>query len=311
MKIEWRKCGLIYCPAGEGYFKSHATRPIPYRMDEGTLRLFFSSRDADGRMLPTYIDVDVGNPSKILSICDRPLIDLGSPGTFDDSGVTLGCILTMDDQVRFYYTGWKRRRVVSFELAMGILAWDFQSDSCKRIFQGPILAQDIDHPLLVAGPFVVAENGRFKMWYCSGIDWKFPNDNPEPIYTVFYAESSDGIKWVPHGKPVFDRKFDGEVVSAPWVLKLKSRYLMWYSSRGYATSSAKCYSIGMAESEDGVAWSRQDEDAGILRSESGWDSEMVCYPSFYPYNDKIYMFYCGNHVGRGGIGYAVAENFMK
>ena len=84
MKIEWRKCGLIYCPAGEGYFKSHATRPIPYRMDEGTLRLFFSSRDADGRMLPTYIDVDVGNPSKILSICDRPLIDLGSPGTFDD-----------------------------------------------------------------------------------------------------------------------------------------------------------------------------------------------------------------------------------
>jgi hypothetical protein len=311
MKIEWRKRGLIYCPDGDGYFKSHATRPIPYRMDEDTLRLFFSSRDADDRMLPTYIDVDASNPSKILSVCDRPLIDLGSPGTFDVSGVTLGCILTIDDQVRFYYTGWKRRRLVSFELSIGILAWDSESNRCKRIFQGPILAQDINHPLLVAGPFVVTENGHFRMWYCSGTDWKFPNGNPEPIYTVFYAESSDGIKWVSHGKPVFSRKFEGEVVSAPWVLKLKSRYLMWYSTRGHATSSAKCYSIGMAESEDGVAWNRQDEEAGILKSDSGWDSEMVCYPSFYPYNDKIYMFYCGNHVGRGGIGYAVAENFMN
>ena len=211
----------------------------------------------------------------------------------------------------FYYTGWKRRRVVSFELSIGIILWDKESDTFSRLFQGPVIAQDKNHPLLVAGPFVMVEGDRFKMWYCSGTDWKFPDGNPEPIYTVFYAESDDGINWAPHNQPVIDYKFDGEVVSAPWVLKVKNKYLMWYSTRGHETKLAKSYTIGFAESNDGITWERLDEQAGISRSESGWDSEMICYPAFYPYQDKIYMFYSGNGVGRGGVGYAVADNFLS
>lgn len=310
-RINWRKKGLIYCPDGEGYFKTHAARPVPFRLDDDTLRLFFSSRDGDDRMLPTYIDLDVRDPGKILNVRDSPLVDLGEPGTFDDSGVTLGSVVRFNDHVLFYYTGWKRRRVVSFELSIGILVWDQLNDTFSRLFQGPVLAQDINHPLLVAGPFVTAEDGRCKMWYCSGTGWRFPEGNPEPIYTVFFAESDDGISWAPNKQPVIDYKFDGEVISAPWVLKLKDRYQMWYSTRGHETRVAKSYTIGMAESEDGIKWQRFDEAAGISRSESGWDSEMICYPAFYPFEDRVYMFYSGNGVGRGGVGYAVADNFLS
>ena len=186
MKIAWQKRGLIYCPDGAGYFKSHATRPIPHRVDEDTLRLFYSSRDADDRMLPTFIDVDISEPSKITRVAGGPLVGLGSPGTFDNSGVTLACIVQVGDRTLFYYTGWKRSKVVSFELSIGILIWDGNSTRCSRLYQGPVLGQDIHHPLLVAGPFVTVEDGRFRMWYCSGTDWKFPSDNPEPIYTVHY-----------------------------------------------------------------------------------------------------------------------------
>src|SRR5687767_4003421 len=192
-KIHWQKKGLIYCPDGAGYFKTHAARPVPYRLNDDTLRLFFSSRDADDRMLPTYIDLDVRDPAKIVKLCNEPLAGLGKPGTFDDSGVTLGSVVEFNDRVLFYYTGWKRRRVVSFELSIGIIAWDKERDSFTRLFQGPVLAQDINHPLLVAGPYVMVEGDRLKMWYCSGTDWRFPDGNPEPIYTVFYAESDDGI----------------------------------------------------------------------------------------------------------------------
>lgn len=310
-KINWQKKGLIYCPDGTGYFKTHAARPIPYRLNEDTLRLFFSSRDADDRMLPTFIDVELRDPAKIVKVCNHPLVGLGDPGTFDDSGVTPGSVVEFNNRVLFYYTGWKRRRVVSFELSIGIILWDKESDSFSRLFQGPILAQDKNHPLLVAGPFVMVDGARFKMWYCSGTDWKFPDGNPEPIYTVFYAESDDGINWVPYNQPVIDYKFDGEVVSAPWVLNVKNKYLMWYSTRGHETKLAKSYTIGLAESNDGISWKRMDEQAGISRSESGWDSEMICYPAFYPYQDKIYMFYSGNGVGRGGVGYAVADNFLS
>lgn len=312
MKPNWKKKGLIYCPSGEGFFKTHATRPVPYRIDDNTLRLFFSSRDHDDRMLPAFIDVEIQNPSKIIRISGHPLIGLGDPGAFDDSGVTLSVsAITHNGNVYFYYTGWKRRRVVSFELSIGVILWDEGSESFQRVFQGPIVGQDRHHPLLAGGPFVMIDDGRFKMWYCSGTDWKFPNGNPEPIYTVFYAESDDGITWSPNGKPVIKYRYDGEVVSAPWVMKLNNKYLMWYSTRGHATRAEKNYSIGYAESDDGIYWERLDHLAGISTSPSGWDSEMVCYPSLYPHEDKIYMFYSGNNVGKSGIGYAVADNFMS
>jgi hypothetical protein len=309
--IEWKKMGRIFVPSGEGFFKTHAARPVPYQLSGDVLRIFFSSRDHDDRMLPTFIDVEADNPANILHVGEQPLVGLGDPGTFDDSGVTLGSITVRDGIASLYYTGWKRRRSsVSFELSIGMLRWNRERDDYQRAFAGPILGQDKNHPLLTAGPFVISEGGVYRMWYCSGTDWKFPQNNPEPIYTVFYAESSDGINWTPRNNPVIDFKYDGEVISAPWVLKVKDKYCMWYSTRGHATKQAKNYRIGYAESADGISWTRLDELAGITCSESGWDSEMICYPSFHAFNDKVYMFYSGNAVGRGGLGYAVADNFL-
>src|SRR2546423_11957862 len=228
--VTWQKKGLIYCPDGTGYFKTHAARPIPYRLNKDTLRLFLSSRDANDRMLPAYLDLEIDDPSQIVRTCDAPLIQLGDPGCFDDSGVTLGRIVDRGGEVVLYYTGWKRRRVVSFELSIGLIAWNQKTDVFRRVFQGPILSQDKHHPLFVGGPFVMEDSGRYKMWYCSGTDWKFPEGNPEPIYTVFYAESDDGINWASKSGPVIHYRFDGEVVTAPWVLKSRKEYLMWYST---------------------------------------------------------------------------------
>jgi hypothetical protein len=42
-------------------------------------------------------------------------------------------------------------------------------------------------------------------------------------------------------------------------------------------------------------------------SDSGWDSEMVCYPYVFKHNDNIYMLYNGNRYGLSGFGIARAE----
>src|SRR4051812_35127895 len=181
-ELRWTKKGMIYRPDGAGYFKSHAARPVPYRLDEDTVRLFFSSRDSDDRMLPTFIDVLAEDPVKVLRANDRPLVELGRPGCFDDSGLTLGSIVDRGGEAFLYYTGWKRRRVVTFELSIGIIVWRKSDNIFQRLFEGPILSQDRYHPLLVAGPFVVAEGTGYRMWYCSGTDWRFPEGGPEPIY---------------------------------------------------------------------------------------------------------------------------------
>ena len=49
------------------------------------------------------------------------------------------------------------------------------------------------------------------------------------------------------------------------------------------------------------------KESNFFCSESGWDSEMVCYPYVFEYNDKLYMLYNGNGYGKTGIGLAVLE----
>ena len=67
------------------------------------------------------------------------------------------------------------------------------------------------------------------------------------------------------------------------------------------------YRIGYAYSLDMLHWTRDDSKAGIDISQDGWDSEMIAYPHVFELNDKIYMFYLGNNVGRYGFGLAELE----
>jgi len=55
-----------------------------------------------------------------------------------------------------------------------------------------------------------------------------------------------------------------------------------------------------------VCW-RSDEEVGIGKSESGWDSEMIEYCYYYQHGGQKLLFYNGNGFGRTGFGYAVLE----
>jgi hypothetical protein len=51
-------------------------------------------------------------------------------------------------------------------------------------------------------------------------------------------------------------------------------------------------------------WVRDDLKAGIDISNEGWDDEMISYPHVFELDQKIYMLYLGNQVGRYGFGLA-------
>jgi hypothetical protein len=311
---KWEKRGLIFSRDDGVFFKSHAMRVVPYLKQNGLLRLFLSSRCGEDMMHPTFIDVDPEDPTKVIEVGEEPLLEIGSPGLFDDSGITLGSIVRTESHDYAYYTGWKRRRYgVSFELSIGVALINDDGDTMEKISSGPVLAQDRNHPFLVAGPFVIKDdNSGFRMWYCSGAQWKQREHGPEPIYTVYNALSDDGLTWRDFSKtPSIPYVFDGEVISAPWVLRLNNGYLMYYPFRGSIDRDAKKYTIGAAVSVDGMNWVRRDSEVGVDKSESGWDSEMICYPAIFNYGDRTYMFYSGNAVGKGGIGYAVADTKLE
>ena len=310
----WKKRGRIFNRENGIFFKSHSSRVVPYYRSNGDLRLFFSSRCADDIMHPTFVDVNPDDPAQIVGTSENSLLALGQPGSFDDSGITLGSICNVNSDCFVYYTGWKRRRYsVTFELSIGLARLLDDGERLEKVFAGPIIAQDRHHPLLAAGPYVIPVGDHFKMWYCSGTAWRQYAHGAEPIYTVYSAKSGDGINWQqdPPGREIIPYMFEGEVISAPVVYPAEYGYVMYYSHRGSADHLSKRYSIGAAVSIDGINWDRRDAEVGLTESKEGWDSEMMCYPAVVSHRDNTYMFYSGNGVGRGGIGYAVCDTQLN
>ncbi|MGZ5006653.1 MAG: hypothetical protein ACXWFI_02195, partial [Methylobacter sp.] len=106
---------------------------------------------------------------------------------------------------------------------------------------------------------------------------------------------------------------EGGIVRAS-VCKDGGLYRMWYSYRGhtgYRDTPANSYRIGYAESGDGLAWTRMDDQAGIGLSDTGWDSLMLAYPEVVDVGGRRYMFYNGNGFGQTGFGYAEALSYFS
>ena len=83
---------LFSAEAGPEWMHSHATYPAPLLLEDGRLRLFLVSRGADNRGRVGWIDLDPENPMKILGVSQRPALDAGSLGSFDDRGIAIGSV---------------------------------------------------------------------------------------------------------------------------------------------------------------------------------------------------------------------------
>jgi len=310
--MDWIKKGLIFHAENQyDWMVSHTQVPIVEKNGNDKLRLYFGTRNRHHQTVTTFIDVDAHNPQKVLYIHDRPVLSIGKPGSFDDSGAMPSWILDKDGKKFLYYIGWNLGTTVPYRNSIGLSMSEDGGTTFNRLHEGPILDRTIFDPYLCATPCVLIENGVWRMWYLSGTAWKTHDGKIEPYYNIKYAESTDGVNWQRDGTVCIDFKtFDEGGIARPSVLKDGRIYKMWYSYRGgsdYRTNRSHSYRIGYAESLDGLDWVRKDDAVGITVSETGWDSEMMAYPFVVDINDKRYMFYNGNGFGKSGLGYAVLD----
>jgi predicted GH43/DUF377 family glycosyl hydrolase len=175
-----------------------------------------------------------------------------------------------------------------------------QSDgSFRRVSRAPILERTDDDPLSVGAVFVMHEGSCWRMWYTAFQRWGVKPDEPKHTYVIKYAESGDGIHWRRDNHIAIGIQHPGEhSISRPSVIRRDGFYHMWYCYRG------ERYRIGYAISADGIQWTRRDNEAGITVSESGWDSQEICYPHVFSFKSDWYMLYCGNEYGKAGLGIA-------
>src|SRR5256885_13281525 len=107
--MRWRKLGHVYAPTGEHVWaRQYAHLPTRVAWDERTIRVYFAGLDEQKFGRVGYVDVDANDPTRVLRVAREPVLDLGEPGAFDDSGVNPSCLLRVGERWRMYYIGWQR-----------------------------------------------------------------------------------------------------------------------------------------------------------------------------------------------------------
>ena len=308
--MKWKKLGLIYCANNENdtFCNGYAAGAFAEHLKDDEFRIYFATRDINNKGYTNSVDININEPQKFYNVSKKPYLEPGELGTFDDSGAGAMWMLKHEDTRYMYYVGWNLGVTVPFRNSIG-LAVSKNNEPFHKIAKGPVVDRTMDEPHFCASCAVIIDNDIWKMWYLNCTGW-FVNSDGKTMhrYHLKYAESNDGIHWKRDGKVAIDYTDDYEyAISRPSVLKDGDTYKMWFSSR--ATKDTPTYRIRYAESKDGVNWIRTNNpaDVGIDVSESGWDSEMICYPYVFDHKGKRYMLYNGNGYGKTGFGLAVLE----
>lgn len=296
--IRWKRRGLVLAPTGTWWMRSHAMMPTPERLEGSLIRLYFSGRDRDNRSHIGWAILDLEDPTQVIDIVSQPVLSPGELGTFDDNGVTPSCLIEVDGQTYLYYVGWNPGSTVRVHLFGGLAVQ--KSEGFERVSRAPILERTAVDPFLNTAPYVIEVEDELRMYYVAGVGW---DHRDLPRYHIKHARSVDGVNWErEHGSIAIDFEDDSETALArPFIVRHDGLYRMWFSTK------RGTYSIGYAESHDGIVWHRNDDHGGLRPSESGWDSQMVEYGVVIEHEDQLFMFYNGNDYGQDGFGLATSE----
>lgn len=305
--MRWRKQGMIYGPDGRHAWARHtALQPTPLLTADGRLRVFAGFRDDQGVSRVGFVDLDAADPGRVLRVAERPALDVGTPGAFDENGVVPCAVVERDGRLYLYYAGYQLGRKVRFYVFGGLAVSEDGGETFRRHSRVPVCDRTDRELLFRVIHSIMYEGGRWRVWYGGGSEFTVERGYQLPNYNIRYTESADGFHLEEDFRVCVDTGSDDEYrVGRPYVIRHAGRYKMFYS----AGTKSRGYRLAYAESDDGVAWERRDEEVGIDVSESGWDSGMQAYPSVVAYGDRVYLFYNGNDYGREGFGYAVLEHW--
>lgn len=298
----WKKLGCLYCPSStQNWLYSHAAVPIADYIEQDIFKVYFSSRDKNNVSYTNSLLVDL-QTFEVISCADKPVLQPGNLGEFDDSGAMGSWVAKHNETSYFYYIGWNLGQTVPFRNSIG-LATAPDNTIFTRYAPGPIIDRTMNEPHFCASCCVIPGDDIWRMWYLSCTQWRISNGKPEHRYHIKYAESTDGIQWQRNGIVALDYLNENEIaLSRPSVIFENNIWKMWFSFRSVGQS----YRIGYAESDDGIVWQRAARPV-LTVSEQGWDAEMVEYPYVFNHKGRQYMLYNGNGFGKTGFGLAVLE----
>ena len=298
--MKWEKLGVIIEPNEDyNWMSDYASASFVEILKPDAMRVYVTGRDNNGISRIGVVDLSLYDMNTILSISEKPCLDVGNIGCFDESGVSYPWIVSVNGIKYMYYVGWIAGGIGGFINSTGLAMSTDGGKSFHRTSKAPILGRTHSEPIGTGSVCVLREGNIWRLWYTSFVKWERTDGEAKHFYHIKYAESLDGANWNREGRIAVDFRDEFEyVIAKPCVVREKGIYKMWYSYRGDS------YRIGYAESTDGINWARKDSEVGIDVSDSGWDSEMIEYGFVFGYRGNRYMVYNGNKYGKTGLGLA-------
>lgn len=316
--FKWKKLGQVFDLSKlntSEWMQEQAQNPYVVEMN-GFIRVYFNCRakrgiDDKSKSYAGFVDLNKRNFFDIINISDKPILDHGIKGSFDEFGVMSGSVFPLGNEHYLYYCGWTRMLSVPYNWAIGLAKSNDGGITFERYGKGPIIGATYKEPYLQAGcSSIMKINEIYHLWYTSGIKWIETDEKPESVYQIMHATSNDGINWKRDGIPILETVLEDEAQASPSILFFNNRWHMVFSFRHSIDfrNKERGYRLGYAWSDDFNLWNRDDSQINIGVSDTGWDSEMICYPHICKIDDKIYLFYCGNNFGKSGFGVAELIN---
>lgn len=299
----WSEGRLVFATAGQrSWMASHGCTPTAIVLID-RFRVLFAPRDNKGRSIPSYVDLALDDPGRVLDVGAAPIMELGELGTFDDGGI-MPCSVTRDDDGRLflYYVGWNASVLVPYRNAIGLAVSDDDGRSFRRLFPGAVVDRNQTEPFFTASPCVFRTAETWHLWYASTIRFDLDEGKPEPVYVLCHATSADGIAWKRDGRMVLPQQHPGEAQARPSVIpRTNGTFDMWFCHRDNHDfrDGAGSYRIGLARSTDGKTWDRVEEEVGPPRGVH--DGTMQAYPNVVSHGGRLHLFYNGDGFGRAGI----------
>ncbi len=318
--MNWIKKGKIFDPVDfpkrPSWMFGFAQAPNVLILDE-LVRIYFCTRPQPDENMnyvsrAAYIDVNRSNLFEIVNICDEPILPLGDLGMFDEFGTYPVSVCRNRERIISVYGGWTRCESVPFNISLGLGESFDGGQTFKKVGPGPTLSHTADEPFVVTSPKLRYYGDTWYLAYTAGKKWFIDDDGrAEIIYKIRLASSPDLKNWQRFGNDIIsDVRGSDEAQACPDIFYHQGDYHMFFCHRdatGFRDDKSRSYRLGYAHSTDLMNWSRNDDLLTLDVSESGWDSEMVAYPTVFELDGNIHMIYGGNGNGKTGFGLATLE----
>jgi predicted GH43/DUF377 family glycosyl hydrolase len=299
MGLQWKKHGLLFSSENFSWSEHSALQPTPLVLDD-RIRVYVGTRDKDGVSRVGFVDLDRKDPRNILGYSKASVLDVGENGCFDESGVVPSAVVNYEGKIYLFYAGYQLGTKVRFSVLGGVAISRDNGYTFSRVKKTPAFERNDEELLFRVPHSVIVKDGKWCAWYGGGSSFQKGKDKTLPLYDIRYVESESPLNFGKAGSVIIKTQGQEYRLGRPYVFSLSNKHYMFY---GYSTESSP-YQLGYATSDDLKEWERCDDLVGLEISKSGWDSEMMAYPSVIQLGSKVYMFYNGRNYGREGFGLA-------